>query len=386
MKILIKFRNTALILILLFSTLSLPLRRTSWFDIHANFDWQLDPSRLSARLQAGESDWGFVRQSASWARGNSTFIDNILSGIRNNNFLNQNSDQVFTNQTLGSDKRFTLRIELNKNYSIASGAYTGNKIFQNRFEIWDPANPATPALQLYFNSATDIDETGALMYYNLAKLNPNGNFFDNNTSTVVETYVNVKPNTNGLRRQVYTWKNAPISSTSISDSGRVVLDEVLEKTQLCFRTAVKINRANLKTLINNATFSGFINGACGGADGDPLYYTLAYMQKFSSPFLTTAKYGWTGGSTKQEGFCAIASTNKNYGLFDNRGFVRDVVALTDVPSNYPSPNVGSPNVDDAFNRTFTVSQGSGGSDDTSKAFIDGINTNGNIAFKTSTAP
>jgi hypothetical protein len=224
------------------------------------------------------------------------------------------------------------------------------------------------------------------MYYNLAKLNPSGNFFDNNTSTVVETYVHVKANTNGLRRQVYTWKNAPISATSISDSGRVVLDEVLEKSQLCFRTVVKVNRANLKTLINNGTFSGLINPACGGVDGDPLYYTLAYMQKFSSPFLTTAKYGWTGGTSKQEGFCALASTNKNYGLFDNNGFVRDVVALADVPGDYPSPNVGSPSVDDAFNRTYTTAQGSGGSDDTSKAFIDAVNTNVSIAFKASTIP
>lgn len=381
-----KFHYSILILILLFSTLSIPIKKTPWFDIHSNFSWQLDPSRLSSKLRAGESDWGFVRQSASWARGNSTFIDNVLSGIRDSNILNQNTDQVFRNQSIGTNRTFTLRIELNKSFSIASGSYTGNKTFQNRFEIWDPTSPTSPALQLYFNSATDLDETGALMYYNLAKLNPNGNFFDNNTSTVVETYVHVKPNTNGLRRQVYTWKNAPISATSISDSGRVVLDEVLEKSQLCFRTVVRVNRANLKTLINNGTFSALINGSCGGADPDPIYYTLAYMQKFSSPFLTTAKYGWTGGSTKQEGFCALATTNKNYGLFDNNGFVRDVVALADVPSDYPSPNVGSPSVDDAFNRTFTIAQGAGGSDDTSKTFIDSVNSNTNIGFKTSSLP
>jgi hypothetical protein len=378
--------KTIFIILIFVSTLSLPIRKTSWFDINSSLDWQLDPSKLISQIHATENDWVFVRQSASWARGNSTFIDQILTSLRDNKILSFNSDQVWRSQNLGKGKVFDIRIEMNKNYSITSGAYTGSKSFQNRFEIWDTSSPSNPALQLYFNSVTDLDETGALMYYNLAKLNPEGNFFDNNTNTVIETYIHKKPNTNGLRRQVYTWKNAPISAKSVSDSGRVVLDEVLEGSQLCFRTVVKVNRANLKTLTNNATLNGLMNASCGGIDSDPIYYTLAYMQKFNSPFLTTAKYGWTGGATKQEGFCALATTNKNYGLFDDKGFVRDTVAQSDVPSEYPSPNLGNPSVDSAFTRTYSIAEGANGSDDTSKAFIDAINSNGLIAFKASTPP
>lgn len=365
------------------STISLPVRRTPWFDINHIADWQLDPSKMMSRLNAAETDWGFVRGSAEWARGNSTFIDQVIATIRDNSWFNESG--TFENITLGKHK-FKITITRNTPQTgIQSGAFSGSRTFQNKFEIRRQAENDL-ALQLYFDSTDSLTDNGALMYYNLAKLSPENGAFDNSLTAIVETFTFQKPD--GLRRQVYTWKNAPISKTSIASTGRVVLDEVLGNSTLCFRAVAKVDGTIMKDSLEASLDPTTVNNlytACGTGNGNDLYYALAYMQNFSFPFYTTAKFGWSGDTNRKEGFCGVSSTIKNYGIFDDKGFVRDGVSASQVPAGYPSPNSGEMSVDSAFIATYTnasgLNYGEPGSDDTSKTFIDGVESNAKIDFK-----
>lgn len=369
--------------ILFLGTISLPVRRTPWFDINHIADWQLDPSKIVSRLDATETDWRFVRGSAEWARGNSTFIDQVIASIRDNSWFNESG--TFENVTLG---KHTFKIIITRNTpqtGIQSGAYTGSRTFQNKLEIKRQAENDL-ALQLFFDSTEALTSNGALMYYNLAKLNPENGGFDNSLTAIVETFIFEKPD--GLRRQVYTWKNAPTTTTSIAGTGRVVLDEVQGSGALCFRAVAKVDGTVMKNSLEANFDTTTVNNlytACGTAKGNDLYYALAYVQNFSFPFYTTAKFGWSGDTNRKEGFCGVSSTIKNYGIFDDKGFVRDGVSASQVPAGYPSPNSGEMSVDSAFIATYTnasgLNYGVPGSDDTSKTFIDGVGSNGNIDFK-----
>lgn len=377
------YSKIIIILILSVFTLSLPVQRKPWYLSMSSIPYSIDFHALISSLYAEENDWGFVRQSAEWARGNGLFIDNIISEIAKNPWLKSPGIKVFENIKFDSGPNlFTIILEINvPQTGITSGAYSGTRTFQNKMEIRrQPQNDL--ALQLFFDSTEEITDNGALMYYILAKLNPDVPVFDKSEQAIVETFLFKKPD--GFRRQVYTWKNVPASQTSITTAGRVVLDEVLDGKTLCFRTVVKVDRTVLQTIAPITSNPIFLN-ACGNVSSGDYYYILSYMQNFQFPFLTTAKFGWTGDNTRKEGFCGIPSTNKNYGLFNDKGFVKDQVPANQVPSNYPSPNQGEMSVDSAFIATYTSATGLGysapGSDDTSKAFIDGISTNANINFK-----
>ncbi|MCC5814184.1 MAG: hypothetical protein JJT78_05455 [Leptospira sp.] len=381
-----KLFTYSFVALIFFGTVSLPIRKSPWFDINRISPWQLDPSKLSASLESAENDWGFVRQSAEWARGNSTFIDQIIAAIRSNAWLREPGTRTFDNVELNG-RRFQVRVEIGvAQTGIESGSFPNSRSFQNKFEIRRQVE-GDLALQLYFDSTEDITDNGALLYYNLARLGQT-QFFAGSTTMVIETFIFRKPD--GLRRQVYTWKGAPANSnTSITDVGRVVLDEVLNGKTLCFRTSVRASRSIIEQAFANSPFKDQIFSACGNNGSGDFYYSLAYMQNFDFPFLTTAKYGWSGDADRREGFCGISNaninTNNNYGIFNENGFVRDKVPANQVPSGYPSPNKGEMSVDSAFIATFTadtqLSYGVTGSDDTSKAFLDGINSNAKIAFK-----
>lgn len=379
--------------IIALSSLSLPIRKTPWFEISHPKSWQLDPSAMLSSLHAAENDWGFVRQSAEWARGNSTFIDQVLASVRENRWLDESNE--FLNVPVGN-QRFDLKVVRGGSFNIESSAYENTRTFQNSFEL-RRAQQKDLALQLFFNSPEELDATGALMYYNLQKLVPEEGFFDSSENTIVETWVFRRED--GLRRQVYTWKDSPGGEKAITLSGRVVLDEVLDGKTLCFRTGVLVDGQVILNALNSNLGTQTVDflygpGGCNTAKGNNLYYALTYMQHFDFPFLTTAKYGWTGNGERKEGFCGVqtpqASTNNNYGLFDDKGFVRDGVPANQVPGNYPRPEGSDSDMTVQTAWWATFNDGSGGlnyvpsakgSDDTSKAFLDGINSNPKIGFK-----
>ncbi len=312
---------------------------------------------------ADANSWGFVRQSATWARGNSNLMDQLVAGLkRAGYFTNSNPvTQTFSNVNLDGLGSVTIRLRLNQQATpitgITSSAYTGTKAFNQFVEITKTGN-STPSLQLFFDDPnTLLGNDGALIYYRLGDFNSSQ--FANVGSVITESYT-ANESSYGTKFQAYTWKNGPENATWPSDIGRVVLTEVDSGKQLCFRSVVRLKFSKLIAISPSQTTNlNNLKSVCGGSD--QIYYGLAYMQKFDSPFLTTAKASispLTGNTIFPETICnlsaSISGAKLSYGIFDVNGFVRDGLSTSEVPSSYPSPNVGGADfmsVDEAFSRT-----------------------------------
>ncbi|TGL25529.1 hypothetical protein EHQ46_00820 [Leptospira yanagawae] len=345
-------------------------------------------------------NWGFVRQSATWARGNSGIIDNLILALKNAGYFNNPGEtrtDVLTNVNLSGFGSATLTIKINTpTANIASTAYTGNKTFNHFFEI-KKTGASTPSLQLFFDDPnTTLGNDGALIYYRLVDFgNPQ---FANVGDVITESYTG-NESIYGTKFQTYTWRNGPENSSWISKHGRVVLTEVDSGRQLCFRSVVRLSFTKLKEINpSNATGLDQLKAACGGSDN--IYYVLAYMQKFDLPFQTTAKATFTTLATKAETICnlpasSFAGAKLSYGIFNINGYVTDQLNADQVPADYPSPTVGGSDfmsVDEAFNRTYVAlgasiaGQAALGTvkqyEDTSKAYMDAFDGSAqNLSFK-----
>ncbi|WP_411821932.1 LIC_12337 family protein [Leptospira sp. 'Mane'] len=318
-------------------------------------------------LYAASDSWGFVRGSATWARGNSNLLDQVIAGIKNQGLLNTTGtfSSPVTVSGMGS---VTLRLKLKiDSAAITSTAYNGTKIFSNTFEIIKSGS-SIPSLQLFFDSAETLEgNDGALMYYKLSEIDPVK--FGSAPNAMVESYSFVK---SGIKKQTYTWAGGPKNNSWPSDNGRVTLDEITSLGQLCFRSVVRMDLDAL-IAINPASATSINNlkTVCGGSI---VYYNLAYMQNFAAPFYTTAKMGVTSNAQAgNDTICNFAGSSLTYGLFDENGFVSDKTSVGNVPSGYPSPNLGTWNVDSAFLRTGT-GYTSEAHDNTSASYIDSLST------------
>ncbi|GBF50474.1 hypothetical protein LPTSP4_19990 [Leptospira ryugenii] len=355
-------------------------------------------------IYADANAWGFVRQSATWARGNSNLIDLLIAGLKNAGYFNSTAplSQTLTNIQLDGLGSTTIRLKINQQASpisgITSSAYAGTKAFNHFLELTKTGN-ASPSLQLFFDDPnTLLGNDGALIYYKLGDFNsPN---FANVGSVITESYT-ANESSYGTKFQSYTWKNGPENATWPSDIGRVVLTEVDSGKQLCFRSVVRMKFSKLVAINPSQTTNlNNLKTVCGGSD--QIYYGLAYMQKFASPFYTTAKASISAlasNSTFPETICNLSSSisgaKLSYGIFDVNGFVRDGLRADEVPSTYPSPTVGGADfmsVDEAFSRTGIDASSSLGAgkpaarvyEYTSKNFLDSLagSEGDKINFKT----
>jgi hypothetical protein len=338
------------------------------------------------KIFAASTDWAFVRGSANWARGNSNLVDSLLGNLKTSGVfdavskLGNDASQTFSNVPSSNGLSYNYRLKVNSTFTIASTAYAGTKTYKHRFEMYRVGDSSSkPSLQMYFSDVNGTGTSGVLLYYSLTRLDPNNAQFKGSDAVVVESYTS---GITGSLSQTYTWANGPKSTLWPSDNGRVVLNEVIGGKQLCFRSVVRLNT---KLFIDNDPANGATIAAfCGGSNAN-IYYNLAYMQKFDSPFQTTAKFGLSNLATP--GVTTICNlTGKGYGVFREAGFVTDGLTAAQVNSqysDYPSPDTTtvSPNVDMAFLRTGTDNGTSGGYDDTSKTFIDGLSSNSNLDFK-----
>ncbi|MCW7481118.1 LIC_12337 family protein [Leptospira kanakyensis] len=351
-------------------------------------------------------NWGFVRQSATWARGNSGIIDSLILALKNAGYFN-NPDSarvdVLSNVNLSGIGSSTLTIKINTpSTNISSTAYTGTKSFKHFMEI-KKTGASVPSLQLFFDDPnTTLGNNGALVYYKLVDFgNPQ---FANVGDVITESYTG-NDSIYGTKFQTYTWRNGPENASWISKHGRVVLTEVDAGRQLCFRSVVRLTFTKLKE-INPAGATGLdsLKSACNTAQGtgssDQIYYVLAYMQKFDLPFQTTAKATFTMSTARPETICNLPASSfsgakLSYGIFNINGYVTDQLTAAEVPADYPSPTVGGSDfmsVDEAFNRTYvafgasisgqtllgTVKQ----YETTSKAFLDAFDgSDQNLTFK-----
>ncbi|TGL87861.1 hypothetical protein EHQ68_00420 [Leptospira congkakensis] len=351
-------------------------------------------------------NWGFVRQSATWARGNSGIIDSLILALKNVGYFN-NPDtartDVLTNVNLSGFGSATLTVKINTpSTNISSTAYTGTKSFKHFMEI-KKTGASVPSLQLFFDDPnTTLGNNGALVYYKLVDFgNPQ---FANVGDVITESYTG-NDSIYGTKFQTYTWRNGPENAAWISKHGRVVLTEVDAGRQLCFRSVVRLTFTKLKA-VNPAGSAALDNlkTACNAAQGtgssDQIYYALAYMQKFDSPFQTTAKATFTMSTARPESICNLSTSlfpgaQLSYGIFNINGYVTDQLTAAAVPTDYPSPTVGGADfmsVDEAFNRTYVAFGASIASqtllgtvkqyETTSKAFLDAFDgSDQNLTFK-----
>ncbi|TGL64156.1 LIC_12337 family protein [Leptospira sarikeiensis] len=322
-------------------------------------------------LYASADQWGFVRGSANWARGNSLFMDDVIGSIQSNAGLvllasgtNGISQPNFSTTTGTS---FTISIKLAGSFSASSTAYTGSKTFDNYLELklTGSTSPDDIALQFYWdNNPRDPDQDGALVRYRLQMLNPSQ---DGGSSADIESYVYMPKLTDvkydpathnnvvqGLV-QVYSWDDKLANDNEISlhaRHGRVILEEMDNRTVFCFKALVRIDStANLVPSNANA-------GLCSGSASDE-YYKLAYSQKLTGDLEVTAKSGWQEGAiTSGDGnLCGLISLN--YGLFNVNGFVKDFVSAGSIPSGY----VPATRVDNLYARIGTSGKSGDTGDD-----------------------
>ena len=322
----------------------------------------------AASVDAAENHWGFVRQSATWANGNSALADNIITSLKNSGLLTNEARQLSTT-TVINGVTYKVKLETNNTCNptsscqgLTSSAYTGTKTFSHRLKFWR-ASDNLDVLEMVFDDVnTPGTGDGVLLNYRLAVLDPS---LGDNANLIVESYISgAAPN----RRQTYSW-GAPFwtsgsNAATTSDRGRVILEEMTvglkgggtSSGALCVRIAVR-------------TVSQTITG-CGTGN---FYYALAYGQKTVSNFETTALSGLAVNSLATGGLiCGIL--NLGFGTFNGAGFVADQQSSSQVPTGFPDPSVngGYPGVQALFNKINTAGAGAGGFDDTQKATIDGL--------------
>ncbi|MEM7179692.1 MAG: hypothetical protein AAF518_02185 [Spirochaetota bacterium] len=345
------------------------------------------------KLYAGTSDsWGFVRGSATWGRSNSSIVDSLLTSLQSSGIFSSISsgEVIVTNQTSSDGTSYNYRVNINQGYTVTSTAFNGSKTFNHRFEAWRTTDTDHPTLQMFFDSTTSTGDDGVLLFYDLSRLSPST--FSDATGAVVESYTS---GTSGNMQQTYSWSGGPESSSWLSKTGRVIIREMNSGAEICVRTVVEINRGSTGVGTSLDTLCANSNSLANSSS--TLYYTLAYIQKTSSPFYTVAK----SGLVKKENstikntstYCgydasptsSITSLPLYYGLFDSNGFISDGNAASAVPADYPSTT----DVDNAFSRT-GASLNDVGSDGITVAEYDQSNAsflNGlSLSFVSSTAP
>ncbi|EIE00869.1 LIC_12337 family protein [Leptospira licerasiae] len=359
-----------------------------------NIPFSLNVSLLRP-LHASADQWGFVRGSATWARGNSLFMDDVIGSIQANPglvFLASQANGITQDGfSTTSGTNFTISLKLNGTFTASSTAYTGTKTFSNYLELKNvgTTDPANIALQFYWDdNPRDSLQDGALVRYRLQMLNPSQ---DGGSSADIESYVYSPDVTDPFYStnypnqglvQVYSWDDKLANDNEISlhaRHGRVILEEMDDRTVFCFKAIVRVDATANLIPASNANA-----GLCSGSASDE-YYKLAYSQKLTGDLEVTAKSGWEEGAiTSGDGtLCGLISLN--YGLFNVNGFVKDFVDSGAIPASY----VPATRVDGLYGRIgLSGKSGNTGDnngvywDDTRKSTIDALD----IVFESSPPP
>ncbi|EMJ63929.1 hypothetical protein [Leptospira sp. P2653] len=336
-------------------------------------------------LKANEDRWGFVRQSATWARGNSLFMDDLIAGIRRSFPTGTVANITLANQNFNGQS-YTLRLKLNSGNVSYQPSTLGNPAFYTNFFELRSSSDDQPALQFFFDdNPRDVSGDGAVLVYQLSRLDPTRWA---GATAIIESYV-VQPVVTGFSNQgliqTYSWKG-PLGSDALGrdvDTGRVILEEMDNRTVFCFKSVVSFGGTTDLVPINAGTQAlGYAHnqGLCPGAGRE--YYKLAYSQKLDGSLNVTAKAGLEQlAITSGQAITCNATVNQfvnftpTYGLFDFNGLVAEGVTANAIPSDFIQAN----RVDGLYDRVGTVGKSGattspvGSSWDTlTKAYIDSI--------------
>lgn len=336
-------------------------------------------------LKANADSWGFVRQSATWARGNSLFMDDLIFGIRKAFPLGTTANITLSNQIFNGQS-YTLRLKLNSgNVSYQPSTLSAAASYTNFFELRSTSDNGA-ALQFFFDdNPRDAAGDGAVLLYQLSRLDP---VRWSGATAIIESYVR-QPVVTGFANQgliqTYSWKGA-LGSDALGqdvDTGRVILEEMDNRTVFCFKSVVSFNgTTDLVTINAGTTALGYShnNGLCPGTGRE--YYKLAYSQKLDGNLNVTAKGGLEQAAiTSGQAITCNTTVNQfvnftpTYGLFNFNGFISEGVAASAIPADF----IQSSRVDALYDRVGTVGKSSattnpaGSSWDTlTKTYIDAL--------------
>lgn len=376
------------VLVFLGAGLSFRSDRVSFFvreDSPKPFPVRLE---LIQPLHANADSWGFVRQSATWARGNSLFMDDLIFAIRKAFPLGTTANITLSNQIFNGQS-YTLRLKLNSgNVSYQPSTLSAAASYTNFFELRSTSDNGA-ALQFFFDDdPRDVAGDGAVLLYQLSRLDPTR---WSGATAIIESYVR-QPVVTGFANQgliqTYSWKGS-LGSDALGqdvDTGRVILEEMDNRTVFCFKSVVSFNgTTDLVTINAGTTALGYShnNGLCPGAGRE--YYKLAYSQKLDGSLNVTAKGGLeqTAITSGQAITCnntvnQFVNFTPTYGLFNFNGFIAEGVAASAIPADF----IQSTRVDSLYDRVGTVGKSSatttpaGSSWDTlTKAYIDALTIN-----------
>ncbi|MCB1138069.1 MAG: hypothetical protein KDK23_04900 [Leptospiraceae bacterium] len=353
---------------LAFLGLSITIYEVNTYRIDRPTELRFDFSGIKP-AEAGESAWGGVRQSVTWANNNGALIDSVLTALNNVGFFGWPDGTVLkrVNVQMGT---FLGKIQLDRGasssaFSISCSACASNQDFRNRLIIWRQSD-GEKAMELYFNDYGDTSGSGAIVIYRTKILNPDQ---FNGSDTYVESWVK---GASGSKRQTYSWRDGPLISGGVTDRARVFLEEMDGGSLLCVKAVIQLT----------TTAASEFNSIPGCSGNNPLYYAVAYGQKTVSPFETTAKVAlWSDGGGEygtEKKLCSFTHSF-DYGLFNGNGFIEDGVSSANIPSGF---RAGS-NIDTLVTEIGTVTTAY---EDLRKATVNGLGS-GNINFKgPATAP
>ena len=297
-----------------------------------------DVSTLSS-LGRAENDWDFVRASATWGDANSQIVDELLTALLNSGLLQLNGTFTDTTSTI-NNMSVSIRLTTDQPTTVSTAsAFTGSRTYDRKFEIWRNSDGAK-GLELFFDSATELGTDGVLLYYQVNVLDPD-NFDGDNV--VVESFTQ---DTADGRKQTYTWSGGALTAGGPAQSGRVILEEMDNNTNFCFKSVIKL-----------------ADQGCSTSADD--YYSLGYTQRLDGSGEVTAMFGFADNSIDNSGtICGIPNL-LNFGTFNSNGFISD--ANTSVASNFPETT----RVTGLFGEINTA--GAGAWDDLRQSTINGLN-------------
>ncbi len=287
------------------------------------------------RVSAAQDNWLFVRQSATWANGNSNMADKLIISLKNSRLLGNTGN--FTTTTVINGVSYKMRLQTNCGGSVAecqnrsSSSYTGTKTFDHRIKFWRASDNLATLEMLFDDVESPATGDGVLLAYRLGVLDST---LSDNSNLIVESYISGGAPS---RKQTYSWSekfwlNGP-NATITADRGRVILEEMtigLKGGGLAPGICVKIvaRTTPLPT---------------GCAASTAHYYSLAYGQRTDGNLETTALSGLaSGGIAAMPVQCGLSLLQ--HGIFNGGGFVADALGAGAIPNGYPdSAAVGSYN-------------------------------------------
>lgn len=265
------------------------------------------------------TNWAGVRGSATFIRSVARGIDSLITSLNSSGILSQSG-------TVGPFTSGTSKFRLTTNSTATANDATGaTPTYTKLFQI---CTNGSLALELYLTSASAPASNGGAVVVWQPKLFDSTLASSANIKCSFGTVAGLGASANGKNGMVCTWySSTPFDGAATGiDRARILAFDDTTNNQIKMVGLAQIN-ADL---------------ACPTTNDQ---YTLAYIASKTSPYNTTAKWGWNNTGSYSAAnfatFCAGSTNTTNAGIFNinvTGYFVNDGVTDATVPSGYPTPS------------------------------------------------